>query len=379
MARLLVVLATLLALALAPAAASAKAAAPTRDEAVQAGRDAYNYGFPLIDFLRIRRENTSVKAPDMRGNAPLNLFSHAPSFAQPQDRTVVAPNVDTLYSIAQLDLGKGPIVLSHPNMRKRYFVFELVDPYTNVVGYVGSRTTGTKANSFAIAWTGRRNEKPPHGVRTIRSPYRRLWVIGRTLATETPADLKAARGLQRRYTLTPLKRLDNPPKPPHGKPGKPVHATNPTGLEFFDALGDAMKTNPPPKRDRPLLKRLRRFGIGPGRHPTKADLPKDVRDGLADGYSAQSSELPNATRLQILDAARATGGWYMPPSNIGDYGTDYLFRAQVAVVGIGANTPPEAVYPSALADADGNLFDATKRYRLTFPKGEAPPAKAFWS
>src|SRR3954453_3962880 len=200
MARLLVVLATLLALALAPAAASAKAAAPTRDEAVQAGRDAYLYGFPLIDFLRIRRENTSVKAPDERGNAPLNFFSNAPSFAEPRDRTVVAPNVDTLYSIAQVDLGKGPIVLSHPSMGSRYFVFELVDPYTNVVGYIGARTTGTKAGRVALTWTGRRNAKPPRGMRTIRSSYRRLWVIGRTLAKDSRRDIEAARKLQRRYS-----------------------------------------------------------------------------------------------------------------------------------------------------------------------------------
>src|SRR3954464_7724115 len=199
MARLLVALAVLLALA--SAADSAKgAAAPTRDEAVQAGRDAFLYGFPLIDFLRIRRENTSVKVPDQRGNAPVNFFSHAPAFAEPRDRPVVAPNVDTLYSIAQVDLGKGPIVLSHPAMGRRYFVFELVDPYTNVVAYVGSRTTGTKAGRFALTWTGRRNAKPPRGVRTVRSPYRRLWVIGRTLASDTPSDIKRARTLQRRYT-----------------------------------------------------------------------------------------------------------------------------------------------------------------------------------
>src|SRR3954452_5914927 len=237
MARLLVVLATLLALALAPAPAPAKAAAPTRDEAVKAGRDAYLYGFPLIDFLRIRRENTSVRAPDTRGNAPLNHFSHAPSFAEPRDRTVVAPNVDTLYSIAQVDLGKGPIVLSHPAMGRRYFVFELVDPYTNVVGYIGARTTGSKAGRFALTWTGRRNAKPPRGVRTIRSPYRRLWVIGRTLASDTPSDIKRARTLQRRYTLTPLDRLDDPPRPPSGRPGTPVKATNPAGLAFYDAVG----------------------------------------------------------------------------------------------------------------------------------------------
>lgn len=385
MARLPALLALLLALAPAAAsagpAASAKAAAPTRDEAVQAGRDAYLYGFPLIDYLRIRRENTSVKAPDERGNAPVNFFGHAPKFAEPQDRTVVAPNVDTLYSIAQVDLGRGPIVLSHPAMGRRYFVFELVDPYTNVVGYIGTRTTGSKAGRFALTWTGRKNAKPPHGVRTIRSRYRRLWVIGRTLATDTPAGIRAARKLQRRYSLTPLSRLKHPPKPPSGPPGKPVKATDPAGLAFFDALGDAMRQNPPPARDRPLLARLRRFGIGPGLHPTEAGLPQDVVDGLAEGYDLQSRDLAGTTRLQILQQAQAMGGWYTPPSTIGAFGTDYLFRAQIALVGIGANTPAEAIYPGALADENGHLLDGTKRYRLTFAKGQAPPAgkDAFWS
>jgi hypothetical protein len=352
---------------------------PTRAEAVQAGRDAYDYGFPLIDFLRIRRENTSVRAPDGKGNAPLNFFSHATSFATPEDRTVVAPNVDTLYSIAQLDLGKGPIVLSHPAMGKRYFVFELVDPYTNVVGYIGARTTGSKAGRFAIEWAGRRNAKAPRGVHAVRSGYRRLWVIGRTLATDTPSDLTSARKLQRRYTLTPLSQLGNPPKPPPGNPGMPVTATDPAGLALLDALGRALKDNPPPARDKPLLRRLKRFGIGVGLSPRKAGLAKESLDGLREGVLAEASELPNATRFDVFSRARASGGWYTPPATIGRYGADYLFRAQVAVVGVGANTPAEAIYPTALADANGNLLDGAKRYRMTFAPGETPPAGAFWS
>ena len=371
---LLLALAALLAASAPPATAG-----PSRDDAVQAGRDAYIYGFPLIDFLRIRREETSVRAPDDQGNAPLNFFSHAARFADPDDRTVVAPNVDTLYSIAQVDLGKGPVVLAHPDMGRRYFVFEFVDPYTNVVGYVGSRTTGVKAGRFALTWTGRRNANPPRGVRTIRSRYRRLWIIGRTLATDTRADIRRARRLQRRYSLTPLSRLGNPPRPPSGRPGEPVDVKNPTGLAFFNALGVALKQNPPPARDRSLLDRLRRFGIGPGLRPDRAGLSQDVLDGLKAGYEAQFSELAGTTRLQILQQALAAGGWYTPPATIGDFGTDYLLRAQVALVGIGANTPEEATYPIALGDRDGNLLDATRRYRLTFRRGEAPPANAFWS
>lgn len=132
-----------LAAAAAPLApAQAGAATVSRESASSLGQKAYRYGFPLMEFLRVRAENTSVRAPDSHGNAPLNTFVHAARFATPADRTVVAPNVDTLYSLAQLDLAKEPIVLEHPAIPKRYFVFELLDPYTNVIGYVGSRTTG---------------------------------------------------------------------------------------------------------------------------------------------------------------------------------------------------------------------------------------------
>src|SRR5262245_6012545 len=103
--------------------ATAGAAAPTPDEAKSLGRQAYDYGLPLLEFLRVRREETSVRCPDGRGNAPVNSFSNAPEFATAADRTVVAPNTDTLYSIAHLDLARGPIVLSHPAMGKRYYSF----------------------------------------------------------------------------------------------------------------------------------------------------------------------------------------------------------------------------------------------------------------
>src|SRR6476620_9723034 len=127
----------LLAPGVAAVPAPAPAASVTPQQAAALGREAYLYGFPLLEFLRVRRTNTSVRCPDRVGNAPLNAWSNVPVFADPRERTVVAPNVDTLYSIAQLDLRRGPVVLSHPDMGRRYFVFELLDPYTNVIGYVG--------------------------------------------------------------------------------------------------------------------------------------------------------------------------------------------------------------------------------------------------
>lgn len=362
----------------APAATAQTGAGVTREQAEALGHEAYRYGLPLLEFLRVRKENTSVKAPDTKGNAPLNRFSHAPRFAGPENRTVVAPNVDTLYSITQLDLGRGPIVLSHPSMRKRYFVFQLLDPYTNTIGYVGTRATGSKAGRFAIAWT-KRPGKRVRGVRVIRSRYRRLWVIGRTLASDA-ADQRRAYKLMRRYRLTPLKRLGKTPIVyPKRKPGEPVKATTPQGLAFLDALGVAMKANPPPARDKPLLTRLATVGIAPGRKPTTAGLPAPVLDGLRAGAEAEAAALTGGTRAVLFAEAVTNGGWYIPPPKTGNYGTDYLLRARIAIAGLGANTPIEAIYPAALADSQGRLFSGANRYRITFAPGQTPPGRAFWS
>ncbi len=358
-------------------------AAPTlsRDEAVQLGRDAYAYGLPLVEYLRIRREETSVRYSNGRGAAPVNAFSHAATFATARDRTVVAPNVDTLYSIAHLDLGREPIVLGHPDMGRRFYDFELVDPWTNVVGYAGTRTSGQRSGRLALVWTGARPRRSiPRGVRVLRVAYRRIWVIGRTLSDGSRADLRRANALQRRYTLTPLSRLGRPAPPAPVRRGlRERKYPVPGGLAFLDALGRAMRENPPPARDRAILDRLRAAGIGAGLSPSRAGLGAEVLAGLRTGVDDERATRPGAVRLRVVRDALAHQGWYVAASNIGRFGTDYAFRADLAIAGIGANTEEEAMYPIAIADRDGRLLNGANRYRLTFRRGQLPPARAFWS
>ncbi len=339
------------------------------------GQQAYLYGFPLLEFLRVRSTQTSVRCPDRQGDAPVNSFSNANSFANPSERTIVAPNVDTLYSIAHLDLGSGPVVLSHPSMGSRYFVFQLLDPYTNVIGYIGSRTTGSRAGRFAITWT--KHQGPTFaGVRVIHSAYRQVWVIGRTLAGDRN-DQRRALELMRQYTLTPP---EGPRHFPVGcKSGAPRVAASPSGLAFLDALGQALKANPPPRRDRPLLTQLAIVGIGAGLRPQAAGLPVATLDALSASVTATAKALPSLVRRTVISQAATHGGWNVPAANIGNYGTDYLYRAGVAEAGLGANTPAEAVYPTAYTDSSGRTLDGHLAYRLVFAAGQLPPARAFWS
>jgi hypothetical protein len=362
-----------LAAALVPAGSSAANVTPGQANAL--GHQAYLYGFPLLEFLRVRATNTSVRCPDRAGNAPINAFSNAAGFARPQDRTVVAPNVDTLYSIAQLDLGRGRVVLSHPAMGHRYFVFELVDPYTNVLGYIGTRTTGSRAGRFAITWSKHPGPRAG-GAKVLRVSSRRVWVIGRTLASG-PADQRRAQKLMRRYTLSPA---GGPRRfAANCRPGAPHKAATPSGLAFLDALAGALRHNPPPARDQPLLEQLKAAGVGPGLRPQDAGLSAAALQALADGVDQAAAALPGLTKASILARAKAGGGWATPPANIGDYGTDYTTRAAIALAGLGANTPIEAVYPTAYVDDSGQTLDGAQRYRLTFGPGRLPPARAFWS
>jgi hypothetical protein len=373
MSKPVLVVALLVALTL-PARA---AAAPTAEQAEQLGRQAYDYGIPLLEILRVRHEQTSVRCPDTRGNAPVNSFSHAGGFARPEDRTVVAPNTDTLYSIAHLDLGKGPVVLRHPDMGKRFFDFELVDPYTNVIGYVGTRTTGSEPGRFAISWTGKPGPKRDRITKTIHSDYRRVWVIGRTLATDA-ADQRKAQRLMHRYRLHPVGGRE--PVPPGCAPGAPEEFPTPTdGPGFVAALNRGLAANPPPRRDKPLLDRLAPLGIGPGPSVEEAGLPADVTAALYRGIETEAAELPRRARTTLLADSLANGGWLTLDPRVGRYGTDYELRALVAMVGLGANTPKEAIYPTALADSTGQLLNGSKRYRMVLGPGQEPPARYFWS
>jgi hypothetical protein len=64
---------------------------------------------------------------------------------------------------------------------------------------------------------------------------------------------------------------------------------------------------------------------------------------------------------------------------VGEFGTDYGFRAVVALIGLGANLPANAIYPNAFVDGDGKPLSSAHRYVVHFDKGQTPPANAFWS
>jgi hypothetical protein len=79
------------------------------------------------------------------------------------------------------------------------------------------------------------------------------------------------------------------------------------------------------------------------------------------------------------DTGRLNAGWRQPPMSIGRYAQDYGLRAGVAMVGLGANLPEDAVYANAQQDSNGEPLQGGRRYKLHFTAEQLPPVQAFWS
>jgi len=328
-----------------------------------------------------KRVQTNVEEPNHNGHAPVNQFSNFLKYRTAAYKDVVRMNVDTLYSFAWLDLSKEPIILSVPDTDGRYYLMPVLDAYTNVFTSPGKRTTGTKAGYFAIVgpdWNG----TLPDGVKELKSPTNTAMIAGRTQANG-PADYDIVNALQEQYKLTPLSAFGKPYTPPKGVVDPNIDTKTPPveqvskmdAATFFKRLATLLKSNPPPTADAPVLAKLAKIGIVPGQDFDISKLDPAIAKGLQKCVQAALTKL----RAAAKQMGKPVNGWSVPPMNLANFGTAYGVRAVVALVGLGANLPQDAVYPSAFVDGNGEPLTGRNRYVVHFDKEQMPPVNAFWS
>lgn len=359
------------------------AKAGAEDETYALARDAYLYAYPIVSMDATMRQATNVPdATSVNMRAPVNQFAHVRSYPKADEKDVVRFNFDTLYSLAWLDLSKEPVVLSVPDTQGRYYLLPLLDMWSDVFAVVGSRTTGTKAGTFAIVptgWTG----TLPDGVTKIVAPTPTVWVLGRT-QTNGPADYAAVNKVQDGYKLTPLSQWGKDYTPPKNVPTDPsidnktpplVTVNKLDGVAMLTRLADLLAKHPPHPNDYPILFRLKKLGIEPG----KRFDPKGLTPGQVATINKAARDALEAMPAAMRKAGALVNGWNIGVENMGTYGTSYNRRAFVALGGLGCNLPEDAVYPTAFMDGDGKPLSGVNRYVLHFDKGKLPPANAFWS
>ncbi|GGD40945.1 DUF1254 domain-containing protein [Pseudoxanthomonas indica] len=348
-------------------------------------RDAYVYAYPLILMDVTQRQATNVpNATSVPMRAPLNQFAHFRTYPDASARDVVRFNFDTLYSFAWLDLGQGPVVLSVPDTGGRFYLVPTLDMWTDVFSSLGSRTTGTKAGHFAYVppgWSG----SLPAGVERIDAPTSMIWLMERT-QTNGPSDYDNVHKVQDQLKLTPLSQWGKDYAPPASVPTDEsvdnktpplVTVQSMSGVDFFTRFAALLKKYPPHGTDYPMLFRLRALGIAPGQDWNAGALDDKTTALINEAAKAAQAEI--TAEISRGSGATHVNGWNYATDNMGTYGTSYLRRAMVALGGLGANLPEDAVYPLVFADSEGKPLQGSTRYVLHFAKDQLPPADAFWS
>jgi hypothetical protein len=353
----------------------------SEEEATAIAREAYIYAYPLVLMEMTRRFSTNVADTQRFGRAPMNQFASVPAFPDDKFKAVVRPNADTLYSILWFDVSKEPMLVRVPDSGGRYYLMPMLDMWTDVFDSTGKRTTGTGEQVLAIAapgWQG----KLPANVTLVHSPTAIGWMIGRTQTNGKP-DYDAVHQFQAGVTATPLSQWGKPYQAPAGKINPDWDTTTPPVVQvekldpaaYFALFTELTKLNPPHANDNAILSRMRRVGIEPGKRFSFDKATPEVQRALTEGSAAAQKEI--SARFRQVGVANA--GWRTNLTAIGTYGTDYLGRAAVAYAGLGANTIEDAVYPTAVTDAEGQPFSSDKAYVLHFAKDQIPPVRAFWS
>jgi hypothetical protein len=356
-----------------------RAADITPEEARAIAREAYIYGYPMVDSYRIlnayfvNRQNPEYKTA---WNQILNI----PRVYTPDDKAVQTPNSDTPYSMVGMDLRAEPVVLTVPRIEKnRYFSIQLIDLYTHNFSYIGSRATGNEGASFLIAgpaWTGRE----PRGVkRVIRSETNLVLAVYRTQLFN-PGDLDNVKKVQAGYKAQRLSAFLGqaaPPASPEIDFVKPLTPdTQKTSLDFFNVLNFVLQFAPTHPSEQELMARFGRIGVGAGKtfDPSKLspETKMAIEAGVADAWAEQ------AALKKRIDAKELTSGDMFGTREY--LKNNYAYRMAGAVIGIYANSKEEAMYPAYTVDSGGQALDgARNRYTIRFAPGQLPPVKAFWS
>lgn len=343
-------------------------------------KEAYIYGFPLVDNYRVMHSYFVDRGGD-EFKARWNELHHESRVYTPEDRTIQTPNSDTPYSQLGTDLRAEPLIITVPEIEPgRYYSLQFIDLYTHNYAYVGSRATGGEAGKFLLAgpdWDG----EMPDGVQAvIRSETRIGWVLFRTQLFN-PDDIDGVRKVQEGYHAEPLSAFLGR-RPPQAAsemdfPSSLAPEQQRTSAEFFDILTFLLRFCPTHPSETDLMGRFARLGIAPGGSFRAAGLSPEIRRGVEQGMADAWREFSEFKETEIDTGKR------MPAEGFGTrefLKNDYLARMASAVLGIYGNSKEEALYPAYFLDSDHQQLDASEhKYALRFAPDQLPPVNAFWS
>ena len=349
------------------------------DEARAIAKEAYVYGFPLVDSYRIQYAYFVDKNnPEYKG--AWNEVHNTARVYTPDDKAVQTPNSDTPYSFIGVDLRNQPVVITVPVVEKeRYYSIQFIDMYTFNFAYVGSRSTGNEAGNYLLAGPNWKGEKPGGIKQVIQSETELVFLLYRTQLFK-PDDIENVKKIQAGYKIQPLSQFL---KQLASKAAPEINFIKPLGVQeqktalaFFNQLNFILQFCPVHPSEKELMDRFAKLNIGANKDFNEKDLAPGIKKAIEDGIADAWKNYDELNKLVAI-------GKVSPFDFFGtrDYmKNNYAYRMGAAVAGIYGNSKEEAVYLPYYVDSANQWLDTSvNRYTLYFASGQLPPVNAFWS
>ena len=351
----------------------------TPAEARAIAKEAYIYGFPMVDNYRIQYAYfvDTHRTPNSKRRGTRSGTARVCS--RPADKAIQTPNSDTLYSMVGADLRAEPIVLTVPAMEKdRYFSVQLIDYYTLNFDYIGTRTTGNGGGTFLLAGPGWKGETPK-GIDKVFRSETELAFPGYRTQLFNPGDLDNVKKVQAGYKVQTLSAFLGQPAPKAApaidfiKPLTPAEQR--TSPEFFNILNFVLQFCPTVPSEIALMERFAKIGVGAGKTFDVAKLAPEMKTAIEQGMADAWAE--HAALQKRIDAREVSTGELFGTREF--LKNNYLYRMAGAVYGIYGNSQAGGDVSVYAVDADGQKLDGANRYTVRFAPGQLPPVNAFWS
>ncbi|KZF03051.1 MULTISPECIES: DUF1214 domain-containing protein [unclassified Rhodococcus (in: high G+C Gram-positive bacteria)] len=327
------------------------------------------WGFPVIFAQRLRLRFTDPSSPHSQrpstsAGAPLNCLGHQRELSNPTLTAGVAPNVDTLYSLAFVDLASGTFELRLPDFGTRYYSVQIgeADSSTNMV--VGQRTHGSRIPQITLFRPTSAPTEVADGWIACRSRF--VMIAIRILVDPSRGgDMNTVNELQNHIVLS------GPPTPPAARADLALSNVDRSDelrrpVEFLAALDQAIGNLADSDVPSWVGKAYRRLVDALDRDAPEHDIASGLQTGLGD------------IAAQVKSMGRIVNGWAINDAGA-DFGADDLLRAAVAYSQIYINPAAEASYPVCEQDEEGRQLDGSNNYTITFGADQFPPADYFWS
>lgn len=366
-------------IALAAMAGSGFSQAVTPEEIQSIAKEAFVYGYPVVDNYRIQHAYF-IDKNDPEYKTEFNNIVNIPRVYTPEDKAIQTPNSDTPYSFVGADLRAEPIVLGVPKIdEKRYYSLQLIDWFTFNFAYVGSRATGNGAGHYLLVGPNWNGDKPANIDEVIRSETEFVFIAYRTQLFDSD-DMDNVKKVQAGYTAQPLSEFLGTAAPataPAITFPKPVAAKDyQTDPEFFNILNFVLQFAPTDPSETDLMKRFAKIGVGAGTTINVASLSAETKAAILKGMADGQAEYETFSKTKVTTGEVNSGEMFGTRAFLKN---NYLYRMAAAILGIYGNSEQEAMYPMYRKDADGNSFDGGKKYTLTLAGDKMPPVHAFWS